>query len=241
MQKIQVFIISWVNQHEKAVYISDKLLSQGYNVTIIFSDPNPDLTLKTDATSIRRPNDLFFADKFSACLENFHADIMFVIHADCDCENWSELLRCCQTTMSKSPKIGVWAPLIDGTHFTLEKITIAQVEDSSLHIVSNPDAIVFALSYPIIKRLKKVEDFTQDIYGWAICELFCATSFVNNLLVVVDTAHQVKHHEGSGYTHALASNQKLRFIEKQFTLDEKVAFSLLNTFCSSEKMMNMSV
>ena len=90
MHGIHVFIISWAGQHDKAASIAGAVRGVAGKVSLVYSDPDPNLALEVDCSLIRRPDELFWGDKFRACLDAFDADLMLVIHADCKCEDWSD-------------------------------------------------------------------------------------------------------------------------------------------------------
>ena len=127
MLSMHLFIISWEGQHEKAISIAKSIFSATNQISIVYSDPNSDLTLDVDCQCIRRPNELFWGDKFKACLDVCNSDLMVVIHADCDCEDWSFLVHKCRSAMDQNPIIAVWAPLIDWTQWNIHRTRLYEI------------------------------------------------------------------------------------------------------------------
>ena len=66
---IHTFVISWFGKHENADSIVKAVAQTSTYVSVIYSDPNIDVLPQFSCQAIRRPNDLFFGDKFRACLE----------------------------------------------------------------------------------------------------------------------------------------------------------------------------
>ena len=122
VKSIHVFIISWKGMHSNASNIASQVGEACNKLTIVYSDPDPHYQFDEKFRTVRRPNDLFWGDKFSACLQVFDEDLMLVIHADCSCSDWRALVVRCHEDMMRRPTIGVWAPLIDWTPYS-PKIT----------------------------------------------------------------------------------------------------------------------
>jgi hypothetical protein len=181
----KIFIISWVGQHTNAVSIASEFLLVTNDVTIVFSDPDPELELDSRFQQIKRPNNLFFGDKFKACVDAAADQPILVVHADCSCENWIELLNAYQKTFKEYSALGVWAPRILGTPFDLRFTKIASISGTSLNICANTEAIVFALSAKVVSRMRKF-DFSSNIYGWGVATCFLAYAFISGMLVLVD-------------------------------------------------------
>lgn len=66
---LHVMVISWPGQHENAVRIANELAGCAEHVSIVYSDPDPQLEPRAACELIRRPNHLFFGDKFKACVD----------------------------------------------------------------------------------------------------------------------------------------------------------------------------
>src|SRR5687768_15605602 len=114
--KMDVFVISWAGRHQDAIAIIKQL--QRYSPKVVYSDPSPDLVPAFPSSAIRRPNHLFWGDKFQACLNATTSDMMLVIHADCRCHKWDQLVQRFADCSARNPDVGVWAPSIEGTIHT---------------------------------------------------------------------------------------------------------------------------
>lgn len=225
MHGIHAFIISWAGQHESAASMAREIRGVADKVSVVYSDPDPNLAVDVDCSLIRRPNSLYWGDKFSACLDAFDSDLMLVIHADCRCEDWSILVQRCRATMQGDPAIGAWAPLIQGANLDIRKTHIAAIRGTPLVVVAQTDAIVFALSRPVASRMKEAS-YERNVFGWGIDDMAAAYCFTRNLLVVVDGSLPVDHPVATGYSREAAESQKAEFM-KQLTFMEAIQHHLL--------------
>lgn len=233
MKNIHIYIISWAGQHENALKIAKTLESNNYKISIVYSDPINELSIFDDIDSIKRPNDLFWADKFQACLKTFDSDIMMVIHADCFYEDWNRLASICDNTMSSFQDIGVWSPLIDNTYFQIDKTRIGKISNEPpLTVVAQTDGIIFALDKSIANRMKSV-NYSGNIYGWGIEWIFVSYSYSVNKLVVIDDSIHVNHSNDRGYPSEAAYNQMNVFLNQLGTF-EKIQYVLLNSYVNGK-------
>lgn len=226
---MKTFIISWKGQHEKAKQIAESISNIDKNLTIVFSDPDQNFSFNNSFNVIRRPNDLFWEDKFKSCLDVAGDDGILVVHADCDCDNWELLVKRCNDVIHKHNDLGVWAPEIDGTPYDLSVSAIYKIKGSTLVLSALTDGIVFYISPYIINRMRQV-NFGNNKFGWGIDQLFCSYAHINNKLVVIDTAAKVFHNSKiSGYDKNCALLDRNSFF-KQFLSRELIEQKLLNTY-----------
>lgn len=222
---LSVFIISWYGKHENAKFIAKNISDVTKNITIIFSDPDPKFLLETPYRSIRRSDALFWEDKFLACIDHRIDGPILVIHADCVCDNWALLVNRCVEAHLKYNNLGVWAPKIEGTDFPLSCTKILKIEHTKLNIVAITDAIIFSLSAQIIDRMRQVK-FGDNLYGWGIGLLFCATAHLKGMLVLVDEEIHVNHPRSRGYDFNAAMMGRANF-SRQFSIGERTQCNLL--------------
>lgn len=231
VSSLSVYIISWLGQHNNATLIAEKLLAITNNVTIVYSDPDPIFSLDAPCTLIRRPDALFWEDKFKSCLDACGEGPILLIHADCQCDDWTQLFKRYLAARMQFGNIGVWAPKISGTYYNLSVTKIATVSRSDLKIVALTDGIIFALSRRVVSRMRKVT-YGNNPMGWGIDLLFCSFAHASNQLVVVDSAVEVQHPKSTGYDVKTAQAGMLNFFE-QFSLNERVQAELLRSFVRS--------
>ena len=224
-----VFIISWPGQHENARLIAEKVSRTKAKVTIVYSDTNPNFVLNAPCNLIKRPNDLFWEDKFKSCMDAAGDSGVLIIHADCSCEDWAFLVNRCEDVIIENKDIGVWAPQIEGTPFHVNVSGIIKIKDSQLVLSALTDGIIFYLSPEIINRMRQVS-YGGNKFGWGIESLFCSAAHCKSKLVVIDLAVKVLHPLGkTGYDVRAAKHGWVEFLN-QFSVMERIKFQLLITF-----------
>lgn len=237
MLSFHIFIISWVGQHEKAIQIANDLSDQHTNISIVYSDPDPELVLNTQFNQIRRPNHLFWADKFQSCLNACEKDLLVVIHADCHCENWCLLVQKMLAVVQKNPRIWVYSPLIEGASYHLGITKIASIQNSLMDIVSDTDGIIFCLTRKVQDRMRRV-DYTKNTLGWGISAMFCAFTFASGMLAVVDKSNRAFHPSHRGYDSTDAWRQRMEFLEQLEGFERIQAILLKNHFILLKNQVN---
>jgi hypothetical protein len=225
MLSLHVLIVSWAGRHDNAAMIAASMRDAADRVTIVYSDPDPAVAPEADCELVRRPDELFWGDKFKACLDACDADLMLVIHADCACDDWAALASKCRRTMDTTRIVGIWAPLVDWTPLALRRTRIAPIKSTSLCIVAQTDAIVFCFSRPVIARMKRAR-YEGNAYGWGFDTMAAAHAYSNRLLAVVDESVVVRHPRSRGYPEEAARAQCNAFL-KQMDLHETVQNRLL--------------
>jgi hypothetical protein len=216
--RLEAFVISWSGQHENAAKIVSQLRTGDVSLTVIYSDPDPDFAFPGEYRSIRRPDNLFWGDKFSACLSAFDADLMLVIHADAACEDWTKVTRRCRGAMKRWPEIGLWAPLIDWTPFDVKITAIGKLTESPLLVVTQTDSIVLCMAAAVVNRLRSA-DLSKNVYGHGIDQMAIAYCFCKELIAVVDTSVSVEHPKTRGYPTGEATKQQRKFLKKLSTAE----------------------
>jgi len=228
MTSLHVFIISWAGQHENAIKISNEVLATKNTVSIVYSDPDPELRLNATCQLIKRPNELFWENKFKSCLDVCGDNPILIIHADRKCDDWSVVVESCLNSTSKDKRIGVWAPNISGTYYDLDMVRIGDISDSNLKVVALTDAIIFYLSSDVVARMRKI-NYNDNPFGWGIDILFCAYAHVLDYLVVMDEDIRVIHPKLRGYDDDKARSGMMNFA-KQFSHRERIQAKLLLSF-----------
>jgi hypothetical protein len=235
MRDIHVCIVSWRGQHSRAAALARILTEAGVKHSIIFSGSDEGVYGNLDCQCVRRDDALYWSDKFVGCLEVCDPqDIMVVVHADCDCADWPELIKKCRAAFRTMPLLAVWSPRMKGTPWRLEKTRIERIAGTGCSRVAHTDGLVFALSPEIAERMRQV-DYSANVYGWGIDWLFICTAYSQNRIVVVDETIQVQHRLSRGYSSSDAYCQRDVFIRDQFTSDEIVEYNKLLLHMQSRK------
>ena len=230
---MRIFIISWVGQHEKAAAIARALDRWRDRTAIVYSDPDPSVEPQALCQKIRRPNDLFWGDKFKACLEAADPDLMIILHADCDFGDWPRLIDRCFHAFKTVPRLGMWAPSILGCYYEVEYTRLGRIDGTSLSIAAHADALCFAVTPDVTARMKQA-DYSANNYGWGIGWLMTATAYSRNMIVAVDESLVVQHELERGYPNDAARIQKNQFM-RQFSIQETIQYSLLENYISVQR------
>ena len=225
---LQIFVISWCGQHENAMKIADSFKPSSVLVTIIFSDPNPAFSFNFKYHAIKRPNHLFWGDKFKACLDECKSSSMLIIHADCFYHNWLELYEKCFLVITKYPNIGAWAPEVNNTFYDLKKTSIAAINKTTLDIVAHTSGTIFCLTKKVIDRMRRAE-YEENVYGWGIGWMFISYLYSHDMIAVVDRSIKVEHSKLSGYNHSDADYYRRLFLN-QLSISEFTQYLTLNSF-----------
>lgn len=221
------FIISWAGRHEKAAAIAKAVASTSNTVTVVYSDPDENQAPKFPCPAIRRPNSLLWEDKFRATLHACRSDILLVIHADCECDDWSKVPSSARKTFADVPRAAVWSPLLDGTIHNITRTLIHDIKGTDYSVVSQTDGIVFAITRPIMERMKKAV-LDKNPHGWGIDTMINCCSYSKAMLSIVDRGMAVHHPQGSGYDRSEAQHQMNSFLE-QLTPEEETIYQFMRT------------
>lgn len=225
---LKVYIISWPGQHQNAVFIADEITSLSVETLIVYSDSESSFFARSNHRSIQRPNNLFWEDKFKACIDSCEDAAILIIHADCECADWKQLVKSYMKA-SSTYDIGVWSPRISNTAYDLSVSRIAKIPNTNLHLVALTDGIIFSLAPSIINRFRKLK-FGKNIYGWGLDILFCVSAHLNDLLVVIDDSINVSHRKGRGYDSRLAKQGMHEFLSTQLSTKEFIHYKLLLSY-----------
>jgi hypothetical protein len=235
MTSIHTFLISWAGRHGDAEAIASVVKSQSDHTTIVYSDPDPDLAVDPSFDALRRPDHLMFADKFQACLEHCKTDVLLLIHADARCDSWASVVAKCRDAFDRYPEVNVWAPAIDGTFFNVEFTEISRLADH-LSIVAGTDAIVVAFRRDTIARFAEC-DLERNLHGWGIDWVLVCHAYANNKIAVVDRTIAVHHAETRSYSHDVAWQQMVGFLDG-LTASEKALYQVLQAYIRARKALS---
>jgi SAM-dependent methyltransferase len=231
---IHVFIISWTGKHQSSLHIANEIKSLVERTTVIYSDKDPSLVIpENDFETIKVDNSWYWGKKFQACLQRCGADILLIIHADTECQNWQYLIERCRDGFEKHKNMGVYSPEIDYTFWSLDKTATEDIPGESLTKVVQTDGIVFALSKPVWQRLADLEYETNNL-GWGIDWAAMAYCYANNLFAAVDRDVKVQHPKSTGYDSREAKALENRFLG-QLSINEKTILKNLVDYAHRAK------
>lgn len=238
LSPIHVFIVSWKGKHDNAIEIFNQISKLDVEISIVYSDPKEATVLPKKNNVIRRPDHLYWGDKFKTCVENSTSDNMLVIHADCQCEDWRDLVLQYDHAIKNISQLGVWSPKVNGTRWTSELTNIFSLKNSTFETVAFIDGIVFGISKSIQDRMRLV-NYEDNIYGWGIGWLIASHAYVINKLLITDNSIIVSHPHGRGYDSKVAQLQEIEF-RKQFSLQELIMYKTIRGFIHSRELQIMT-
>ena len=228
---IHVCIVSWKGTHDNASFIANQLSSINDHVSIIYSDPNPEYSPKVSCRLIKRPNELFWSDKFKACLNASECEHLLVIHADCKYLNWLDLVCKYDEAIQKISNLGIWAPEVSFTPYSLDIISIYTINNTHYEIVCFIDALVFGFSKAIQSRMHLI-NYQNNKYGWGIDRIMACHALSINKFLIVDKSIQVEHPEVRGYSALEAKEEMIEFL-MQLSLSERIYARLIQSYVTS--------
>lgn len=225
MVRLDAFIISWTGTHDAAVAIHDAIRPTANRTTVVFSDCDDTFAFESRVAAVRRPNQLMFGDKLRACLDLFAGDVFLLAHADCTCSDWPRL---CQTVVDDFTTHGcaVWSPDVTNSSPPLENAEIIRLPGTSLSLVANIDALVFALDRPAVLRLLR-SDIEANVHGWWSPVPVVADALLRGKRVVMNRRVKVEHAKGRGYESSAAAALGHRFLDG-LSADERAIWTTLD-------------
>jgi hypothetical protein len=206
---VEAFIISWTGQHTNARSLAQTMSRLVDRVTVIYSD-RAKLEVSGAGQWVQVPDDWFYGRKFKAILDRFAGTILLQITADVTCSNWPLLIQCMGQRF-REMDVGVWSPHISFSGSSLEKVSIGPVSDSSLHLVTSTDSIVWAMRADVAERMRRL-DYVCNNVGWGIDVAAAMHSHAMGKLVLIDAGIEVEHPPGRGYNNELARQQAQAFL-----------------------------
>ena len=221
------FIISWSGRHEKAAMIATAVAATSNAVTVVYSSPDEQPAPKFPCPAIRRPNRLLWEDKFRAALNACRSDILLIIHADCETDDWSKVPASCRKAFTDVPRAAVWSPLIDGTIHNITRTLIHDIAGTDYAVVTQTDGIVFAITRPVMERMKKAV-LDRNPHGWGIDTMMNCYAYSKGMFSIIDRGVAVHHPAGSGYDRSEAQSQMNIFLE-QLTPEEEAIYQFMRT------------
>jgi hypothetical protein len=235
---IHIFIISWKGHHENATLIANQLNDINDQVSIVYSDPVPEYTFQVRCKLIKRSNELFWGDKFKACLDNCESENLLIIHADCKCNTWFSLVNKYDEAIRKISNLGVWSPQTNFTPFELKLVSLFAINNTDYEIVCFIDGIVFGFSKNIQNRMR-LAIYQDNKFGWSIDRMIACFALSINKLLIIDKSIQVEHPKNTGYDASDAKKQEALFLE-QLSTPEKIYNKLITSYINSNFLKKSS-
>lgn len=229
--RIHAIVIAWPGVEANAANMATQLQGHADFCSVIYSHPAGDIFTGAGEW-LQVPDAWYFGRKFSEALRVFRGDVLLLLHADAHHEDWRLVVDACRQQFERCIDTGLWAPVTDFTHWSLEKVALRPVQGTPCHSVVQTDCIVCAFSEPVVNRLKSL-DYTDNNLGWGIDWAAIAYAYSHNLLVVQDASVPIRHAAGTGYDKHEALRQMEVFMQ-QLTMQEQVMVQLLHQSVSQQ-------
>ena len=220
-------MLSWPGFEENALRIERSLAPFFPRVNVIHSLTGVS-AFPLPANWIVLPDGSYYGRKFEESLRIANEGHMLHIQADADFEDWQALVRSCEFAFSDIARLGLWAPLVDYTPWSLSRTVLEKRPQQGLNRVSMVDGIVWAISETVLARLRQFS-FEGNPLGRGIELAAAAVSKTLSLDVVVDSRLKVCHPRGSGYSEAEAALQLHEFLQ-QLSPGEKLCLKWIEDF-----------
>lgn len=218
---MHVFVLCWPGKEAAAHHIAKSIEPCVDYLTVIYK--NDTGFIETGSGEWKKiSSEWFYGRQFKHSLDLNRGHIMLHIQADARFDHWPSVIEKCKEAFDCFPNVGVWAPNVYHSVWTPDLTSIRRLRDDEILAVTMTDGIVWALSPPVINRLRMF-DYDMNNFGWGICEAACAFAFTNNMLVLMDLSLKVEHPKGSGYCNVQALEQGKEFIT-QLSATERIQF-----------------
>lgn len=228
---IHAVIISWKGKHAQARSIALALAGQAQmRLSVVASHPEPGLDTSPGDWQFL-PDAQFFGPKFAAALAATRGDeILLLIHADTDFDDWPRLVARCAQAFETIPHLALWAPDFTWTPYPLAAARLPGAMphgmDGALVPVVQTDGIVLALAPEAQARLRELDCASNNL-GWGIDWAALGWAYAQGHPVLRDTALFVTHHRSRSYGSREAAEQ-MRCFFKGLSEAEQVQISLLH-------------
>jgi hypothetical protein len=222
---VEVVVISWQGMGDSSRRIAAQVCGMpNVSLRIIYSNA---AEAQEDGPGLWQQvsNAKYFGLKFAAALADCVSDVLLIIQADALFADWSEIVERCQARFGQRPLLGLWAPRIDYTPWTPERVDIRLVDDQGLTAVAQTDGVVLAISTAAMNRLREL-DFGCNNLGWGIDWIAICHCYVHGLEVLREDGQTVIHSPSRGYGWRDAVLQCRNFM-RQMNDQEQAMFQVL--------------
>jgi len=195
--KIHAFIFNWRGQYDNTLKLEKEFSNKGvYKITVINSDDN---NRKDNWINIGENG--YFGDQFKKALELFDGDIFFHVQGDITFNNWGAIIDAIITNW-KIYGYGVYAPNVDYTSWTYDRVDKKIIKDNNLREVSMTDCSCWAIHHAIINEFKSkyLNNKYFPKYGYGIDVSICAIAIEKSMLVLRDYDFTVNNPKNTGYS-----------------------------------------
>lgn len=207
------FIISWRGYNLKAANIACELTSIAKTVNVIYSTEDEVSTVIDQDPRVqwvKVPDTYFFGRKLRTCFSLAHEPHSLFICADADYSQWADVGHAFLDAIKAFHDLGVWAPSIDYTPWTLDLVEQANLSARYSQVLQT-DGVVWGLCQELVSQLK-VFDYSTNNSGWNIDWAAICIAYERELSVIRDKSIKIFHPMGTGY------NKQVARLESEFFL-----------------------
>ncbi|MFM1989598.1 MAG: hypothetical protein RJA99_2555 [Pseudomonadota bacterium] len=217
-------VVCWTGREQAARAIASGLRDRIDQLTVVYSN-GQDREEGGAGDWVKVPDAWFYGRKFRRLLDAHRGGVLLLVQADAQCDDWGALARRCAEVFAADPGLGVWAPDIDYTPFTIDLVQVRPLPGKGLCEAVHTDGIVWAIAEPVVQRLRRM-DYDCNNLGWGIDWAALAFARTARLRIVRDRSLHVRHPKGSGYAARAAREQMGHFLA-QLTPPERRQVALL--------------
>jgi hypothetical protein len=222
--KTHAVVYSWPRVETQAVAIAGALSNHVHRVSIVQCTDYP-VRSDNGVETFVLDNSCYFGEQFRKTLDVFDGDILLQVAADASTDDWGQLARQCEARFRSIPRLGIWAPDIEGTSWRNDRVVLYATDDPEIVGVGQTDVIVWGVRNEIVRYLRSL-DYSATPLGWGIDWAAIAHAYANKFRVVRDLSVKIHHPTGTGYDRAEAHRQRNAFLGT-LAEDEKVLLYLL--------------
>lgn len=230
---VEVVVISWQGMGDSTRRIAAQV-DRMANVSLRIIYSNAAETLEEGPGLWQQvSNKKYFGLKFAAALADCVSDVLLIIQADALFADWSRIIERCQSRFAHRPQLGLWAPRIDYTPWTPERVDVRSMGDQGLTAVAQTDGVVLAFSRAVMDRLRQL-DYGCNNLGWGIDWIAVCHCYVHGLEVLREDEQTVIHSPSRGYGWRDAVLQCRDFM-RQMDDQEQVMFQVLLRYTAERR------
>ena len=234
---LDIFIFSWQGHGDKARHIAQCIADHcgpvdGVRLNVIYSNAD-EATETGPGRWLQVPNADYFGAKFARALAEFDGQVLLLIQADAGSDDWPALIARCRQRVAQRAALALWAPRVDYTPWTADRVDIRPVVGEGLTHVAHTDGIVLAYARPMVQRLQQL-DYRDNNIGWGMDWIAICNAYSRGMEVLREDTLTVSHPPGRGYDTREATRQWLAFMQ-QMSGAEHSMFEILKRYTAEPK------
>jgi hypothetical protein len=225
LPSIDVVVIGWQGMADRCRRIAAQVDQMpGVSLRVIYSNA-AETPERGPGLWQQVPDTKYFGLKFAEALAGCASDVLLIVQGDAVFADWPLIVERCRSRFGQRPRLGLWAPRIDYTPWTPERVDIRPLAGEGLTAVAQTDGVVLAFSGAVMDRLRQL-DYACNNLGWGIDWIAICHCYVHGLEVLREDGQTIMHPPSRGYGWRDAVLQCRRFMG-QMTDREQTMFQIL--------------